>query len=106
MLDNALKYSPADRPIAICARATPGELEITVTDQGSGIPPQALTRVFDKFYRVAQSTGASGTGLGLSISKGIVEAHGGRIWAQNRADGGAVITLALPIDPTTKEVKL
>ena len=96
LLDNALKYSPPARR-SLSAPPTGGDLEIAVADQGIGIPPQDLVRVFDKFYRVHRPDGVSGTGLGLSICKGIVEAHGGRIWAENRAGGGAVITLALPL---------
>jgi two-component system sensor histidine kinase KdpD len=76
-----------------------------VADRGVGIPPDDLSRVFDKFYRVQQPGQVSGTGLGLSICKGIVEAHGGRIWAQNREGGGTVITLALPL-AAADEVKI
>ena len=71
---------------------------ITVADRGSGIPPEDLERVFDKFYRVQRPGNISGTGLGLSICKGIVEAHGGNIRAENRMGGGACILLNLPID--------
>jgi two-component system sensor histidine kinase KdpD len=73
------------------------EVEISVFDAGPGIPPAELERVFDKFYRVQQPGRAGGTGLGLSITKGIVEAHGGRVWAWNRAGGGLVVTVALPL---------
>jgi two-component system sensor histidine kinase KdpD len=71
-----------------------------VADRGVGIPPADLTRVFDKFYRVERPGSITGTGLGLSICKGIVEAHGGFIAAENRAGGGTVITVALPLDKT------
>jgi two-component system sensor histidine kinase KdpD len=57
-----------------------------------------IDRIFEKFYRVQRPDKISGTGLGLSISKGIVEAHGGRIWADNRSGGGATITFTLPLD--------
>jgi two-component system sensor histidine kinase KdpD len=97
VIDNALKYSPAPLPIEIQARAAGTEVEIEVADRGSGIPPEDLARVFDKFYRVQRPGSVAGTGLGLSISKGLVEAHGGRIWAQNRSGGGTVVTLALPM---------
>jgi two-component system sensor histidine kinase KdpD len=105
LLDNALKYSPVDRPVGICARATAARLVISVTDRGIGIPPQELKRVFDKFYRVPRSDTVGGTGLGLSISKGVVEAHGGRIWAKNIAGGGTVVTFTLPLDLAPAEVK-
>ncbi len=96
LLDNALKYSPADTPIEVAARLSDGTLEITVADRGVGVPAEDLERIFDKFYRVQRPAAGSGTGLGLAICKGIVEAHGGRIWAQNRPGGGMVVTVALP----------
>jgi two-component system sensor histidine kinase KdpD len=96
LLDNALKYSPSDRPITVKAEATGSELWLTVIDEGPGIPEEDATRIFDKFYRVQRSTEVTGIGLGLPISKGIVEAHGGRIWAANQAGGGVAFTIVLP----------
>jgi two-component system sensor histidine kinase KdpD len=97
VIDNALKYSPPGSPLEICARVAQSKVEIAVADRGSGIPREDLARVFDKFNRVQRPDNVSGSGLGLSICKGFVEAHGGRIWAQNRTGGGTVITLALPL---------
>jgi two-component system sensor histidine kinase KdpD len=97
ILDNALKYSPPDTPIDISGRQVALQVEIVVADRGIGIPPEDLQRVFDKFYRVHRPDNVTGTGLGLSISKGIVEAHGGRIAAENRPDGGTVVRLTLPV---------
>lgn len=97
LVDNALKYSPASAPIEIRARRTDSEVQVQVADRGTGIPPEDLERVFDKFYRVHQPGLVAGTGLGLAISKGIVEAHGGRIWAENRPGGGTLVTLTLPL---------
>jgi two-component system sensor histidine kinase KdpD len=97
LLDNALKYSPPGTPIEVRAHVDGAEAHIQVTDRGVGIPPDDLERVFDKFYRVQQPGQVTGTGLGLSICKGIVEAHGGRIWANNRDGGGTVVTVALPL---------
>lgn len=97
LLDNAIKYSPADQPIEVEAHIASGHLEIAVADHGPGIPPDDLTRIFDKFYRVQRPGNVSGTGLGLSICKGIVEAHGGFIVAENRSEGGAILTVALPL---------
>ena len=105
LLDNALKYSPAGTPVGIEARQVDNEVEISVFDAGPGIPPAELERVFDKFYRVQQPGRASGTGLGLSITKGIVEAHGGRVWARNRAGGGLVVTVALPLNEPQHSLK-
>ncbi len=98
ILDNALKYSPVSSPIEIRARVVNSQVEISVTDHGVGIPPEDLTKIFDKFYRVQRPDNVSGTGLGLSISKGIIEAHGGKIWAENRARGGTTIRFALPLE--------
>ncbi len=104
LLDNALKYSPSDTPIEVAAHASAAEglaggtLEIAVADRGFGVPPEDLERIFDKFYRVHRPAGVSGTGLGLAICRGIVEAHRGRIWAENRPGGGTIITVALPYE--------
>jgi two-component system sensor histidine kinase KdpD len=97
VIDNALKYSPADTPIEIKAHTAGAFLEIDVSDRGTGIPPEDLDRIFDKFYRVQRPDNVSGTGLGLSISKGILQAHGGFIAAENRPDGGTIITISLPL---------
>ncbi len=97
VIDNALKYSPEGSPIDIQARISGDTLHIQVADRGIGIPPGDLERVFDKFYRVQRPGNVSGTGLGLSICKGIAEAHGGSIWAENRPGGGTVVTVTLPV---------
>ncbi len=97
LLDNAVKYTPSDSPIEIAARADGGRLVIEVADRGAGIPERDLKRVFDKFYRLPVPEGAGGTGLGLSISKGIVEAHGGTIQAENRPGGGLKIIVTLQL---------
>jgi two-component system sensor histidine kinase KdpD len=97
VIDNAMKYSPSDSPIEIHAQLAGAFLEMAVADHGSGIPPEDLKRIFDKFYRVQRPDNVGGTGLGLSISKGIVEAHGGFISAENRPEGGTIITVSLPI---------
>lgn len=98
LLDNACKYSFPGNPIRITASLAEGAALISVQDRGIGIPPDDLERVFDKFYRV-QRTGQTGTGLGLSICKGIIEAHGGRIWANNNPDKGVTVTFSLPLQP-------
>ncbi len=97
VIDNALKYSPSDTSIEIRAHIAGAFLEIEVADRGTGIPPEDLTRIFDKFYRVQRPDNVSGTGLGLSISKGIVQAQGGFIAAENRPGGGTIITISLPL---------
>ena len=97
LLDNALKYSPENSPLTISARHLQDEVQICVQDEGIGIPPDELERVFDKFYRVQRSSQVAGTGLGLAICRGIVEAHGGRIWAENNSGGGTAICFSLPL---------
>ena len=97
LLDNALKYSPADSPIDIDAHTAGAFLEIDVADRGTGIPMEDLNRIFDKFYRVQRPDNVSGTGLGLSISKGILQAHGGFISAENRPEGGTMMTISIPL---------
>jgi two-component system sensor histidine kinase KdpD len=77
--------------------AADNRLQLRVCDRGIGIPTGDLERIFQKFYRVQQPDNVSGTGLGLSISQGIVAAHGGRIWAENRAGGGAIFVISLPL---------
>jgi two-component system, OmpR family, sensor histidine kinase KdpD len=98
VIDNGLKYSPPGSPMEIRAHLAGAFIEITVADRGVGIPPEDLTRIFDKFYRVQRPGNVNGTGLGLAIGKGIVDAHGGFISAENRQDGGTIITIALPVE--------
>ena len=98
VVDNALKYSPPETPIEIKVTKAGAFVEIIVGDRGVGIPKEDLTRIFDKFYRVQRPNNVSGTGLGLAICKGIVDAHGGFISAENRPGGGTIITVALPVE--------
>ncbi len=99
VVDNAVKYSPPGTPIEISAERSGGEVTIAVADRGPGIPPQDLAHVFDKFYRIHRPEMVTGTGLGLSICRGIVEAHGGRVSAENRTGGGTIVKLFLPAEP-------
>ena len=96
VIDNAVKYSPDNEPIEIEAYQKKQTVIIAVKDRGSGLPEAELENVFSKFFRL-QPNIIGGTGLGLSIAKGIVEAHDGRIWAQNRPGGGAIFSMALPV---------
>jgi len=98
LLDNALKYAPPDAGLEINARMDKGRLALEVCDRGPGVPEADLKRVFDKFYRIPVPEGAGGTGLGLAICKGIVEAHGGTIRAENRVGGGLRVVVNLPVN--------
>ena len=97
LLDNSLKYSPPGSLIEVVALTEGAWLVLEIADRGPGVPEHDLKRVFDKFYRIPIPEGAGGTGLGLSICKGIVEAHGGRISAENRTGGGLRIVIRLPL---------
>jgi two-component system sensor histidine kinase KdpD len=97
VLDNAIKYSPPDAVVQVTARQVDAQVEISVADQGQGISPEDLSQVFDKFYRVQRPDNGAGTGLSLSICRGIVEAHGGHIRAEERSGGGTVVTFSLPL---------
>ncbi|MGA9049081.1 MAG: sensor histidine kinase KdpD [Dehalococcoidia bacterium] len=101
VLDNALKYSRPESTVEVAAVRQDDRVQIAVFDRGIGIPQEDLQRVFDKFYRVQSPDNVTGTGLGLSICKGIVEAHGGTITAENRPGGGTTIRLNLPLSRTT-----
>jgi two-component system sensor histidine kinase KdpD len=105
VLDNAIKYSPADSAIDIKGRRVGDEVHIEIDDRGFGIPLQDLSHIFDKFYRLQRPENVAGTGLGLSICKSIVEAHGGRIEAENRPGGGTIIRLILLISEPGKSAK-
>jgi two-component system, OmpR family, sensor histidine kinase KdpD len=105
ILDNAIKFSAAGSLIEISARRTITEVVIEVADRGVGVPAQDLTRIFDKFYLVQHPSSLAGTGLGLSICKGIIEAHGGRISAENRQGGGTIMKLMLPIAEQDSSLK-
>jgi two-component system sensor histidine kinase KdpD len=96
LLDNALKYTPAGSPIEVIATATDENLTIEIADHGPGLPHGEEDRVFEKFYR-GEPVGARGAGLGLAICRGIVRAHGGRIWAQNLPGGGVAFLFTLPL---------
>ena len=104
LLHNAATYTPRGTRVRLTAFRDGDHLAVVVADRGPGLPTEALERVFEKFYR-AQGAAAGGTGLGLSIARGIIEAHGGTLTAENRARGGARFIMRLPLSapPTTPE---
>jgi PAS domain S-box-containing protein len=100
LIDNAAKYSPLETEILIAAGKDKRELWICVTDQGPGIPANELANIFERMYRIEQRlyTGTNGIGLGLYICQRLVEAHGGRIWAESTPGKGATIKFTLPLN--------
>jgi two-component system sensor histidine kinase KdpD len=100
LLDNAAKYAPGDSEVCVKTSTNGSVVRVDVADEGEGIPPGDLERIFDKFYRVnATDRQRAGTGLGLAISRGFIEAMGGTITAGNRTDrSGAVFTVTLPVE--------
>lgn len=95
LLSNALRFSPPCSTITVSALRRGSEVWVSVQDQGPGIPEEDLPHIFERFYKVDKSRAEGGTGLGLAIAKEIVQAHGGRIWAENQ--NGARFTFALPL---------
>lgn len=96
LISNSIKYAPTNSTISINGFQEDEFLHVKVSNQGPMVPEQHLQKIFDKFYRVTKAEQITGTGLGLSICKGIIEAHGGRIWAENEMDH-FVFHFTLPI---------
>jgi two-component system sensor histidine kinase KdpD len=102
LLENAATHTPSGTPVEIGAEPMPGEVLVWVADRGPGIPVGEEERIFEKFHRGSVVPGV-GVGLGLAICRGIVTAHGGRMWAERRAGGGAVFRFTIPIVGTPPE---
>jgi signal transduction histidine kinase len=98
LVSNAIKYSPRGGTVRVAAEVRDRWLELVVTDSGVGIPPEARSRIFDRFFRISsfETKGIPGTGLGLSIVKGLVELHGGRIWVESEVGRGSSFHATLP----------
>lgn len=105
LLLNAVVHTPVGTPILLQAQHETGWLIFNVADNGPGLPPELLPRIFDKFFR-APNAPAGGSGLGLAIVKGFVEAHGGQISAANRPGGGAIFTIKIPQTALPPEEKI
>lgn len=103
LLDNAIKYTGSESALELSATATDGMVTVQLADRGPGLDPGDEERVFEKFHR-GSSGPTQGAGLGLAICRGIVEAHSGRIWAENRPDGGAVFRFTLPTESTPADI--
>lgn len=98
LLDNAVKYSPDGGLVVVRGEVSDNEITISVADQGHGIAPEHLNRLFERFFRVKFASGRHvvGSGLGLPIARNIVEAHGGRIWAESKLGEGTTVSFTLP----------
>ncbi len=96
LLTNALRHTPSDGSVAVHVERRDHEVLVRVEDTGEGLPPEAPARMFDRFWRADRARSGGGTGLGLAIARGLVEAHGGTIWAENRPEGGARVSFTLP----------
>ena len=111
LLGNAVKFTPTGGTISIAATVTAngqsqGEwVEVRISDSGIGVPAEDLEKIFERFYQSPSHTGehTRGTGLGLAIARHVVEAHGGRIWAENREEKGAAFIFTVPVEPNRQE---
>jgi two-component system, OmpR family, sensor histidine kinase KdpD len=104
LLENALKYAPPETAIELAASVSDHTLIVEIADRGPGVPPADERRIFEKFYRAGPAR-EGGVGLGLTICRGIIEAHGGRIWVEKRPGGGAVFRFTLPLDHTQPTIE-
>jgi signal transduction histidine kinase len=98
LLGNALKFTPADGQVTLCTTARDGSIVFQVRDSGPGIPPEHLEHLFDKFWQ-ARPTDHRGAGLGLAIARGLVEAHGGRMWVESTVGSGSTFAFSIPTAP-------
>lgn len=106
LVENATKYSPEGSKITLEARLKGDEVIVNIADKGEGIPAELQNKVFDRFYQAESivSGRKSGTGLGLSVCRGIVEAHGGRIWVQSEVGKGSKFSFSLPVNKEKKKL--
>jgi signal transduction histidine kinase len=96
LLSNAVKFTPAGGRVTLSARDCGKEILVSVEDGGPGIPTEDLPHLFDRFWHARRTARVGGTGLGLNIAKGIVEAHGGRIWVETAEGVGSTFFFSLP----------
>ncbi|MCK5032233.1 MAG: GHKL domain-containing protein, partial [Calditrichia bacterium] len=98
LLSNAVKYSPDGGVIQVSGAVKKDEYLVSIEDEGMGMTPEQVSKIFDKFYRAdASNTAIEGTGLGMSIVKHIVEAHGGKVWVESEYGKGTKVTFTIPV---------
>jgi signal transduction histidine kinase len=95
IIGNALKVVAPGKAVRVVLRSTPAEAVVQVVDEGPGIPPEDLPHVFERYWR-GKRPAYEGSGLGLAIARGIVEAHGGRIWVESEVGKGSTFAFSLP----------
>lgn len=96
LIDNAFKYSPEGKPVSVSIVEEASSVDLRVTDEGGGIAAQDLPHIFDRFQQAPNAHGGASVGLGLYIVKGLVDGHGGSVWAESSPDGGTTFTVSLP----------
>jgi two-component system, OmpR family, sensor histidine kinase KdpD len=102
LIENAILYTPEGTPIEISVSLEDDQVLVSVADRGPGLKLEEFDKVFEKFYRGQAPTKEIGSGLGLSVCKSIIKAHEGKIWAENRWDGGAIFYFVLPLQDDIK----
>lgn len=105
IISNALKYSPEGGKISFQVKEQVDHIEVSVKDEGIGIPKESVKKIFERFYRVdkARSRKMGGTGLGLAIAKEMVEAHGGEIWVESEEGKGTTVFFTLPYEQNQED---
>jgi len=106
LIHNAIKFTPSGGAIRVNASLADGQVCLSVVDNGTGISPRDIPRVFERFYKADRSRSSGGTGLGLAVAKHIVQAHGGRIWVESEEGKGSKFTFTLPAEPVASTIPL